>query len=99
MKELVDLLTSTLGRGPQAEGGAAVFQSAKDNSRRGIRQLLGCVPGVGDRSRGPATGGGWAACRGPAAHGRQRRTIATISRFSKLVLTPRTTEVVLIMDS
>ena len=51
MKELVDMLTKSLGvNGAQAEGGAAVlFKAAKDKlGGAEFDQLLGGLPGLGD---------------------------------------------------
>jgi Protein of unknown function VcgC/VcgE (DUF2780) len=61
MKELVDMLTGTLGiDGSQAEGGAAVlFNAAKDKlGGAEFGKLLGGVPGLTDlMQKAPATGG------------------------------------------
>jgi hypothetical protein len=62
MKELIDMLTSTLGVNPgQAEGGAAVlFKAAKDKLGDGeFSRLLGGIPGLTDLlKKAPAPGGG-----------------------------------------
>jgi hypothetical protein len=62
MKELIDMLTSSLGvDGKQAEGGAAVlFKAAKDKMGDGeFSKLLGGVPGLPDlMKKAPASGGG-----------------------------------------
>ena len=62
MKELVDLLTKSLGvSGAQAEGGAAIlFKAAKDKlGAQEFDKLLGGLPGLGELMRkAPASGGG-----------------------------------------
>ena len=62
MKELIDMLTSTLGvNAGQAEGGAAVlFKAAKDKLGDGeFSRLLGGIPGLSDLlKKAPASGGG-----------------------------------------
>ena len=62
MKELIDMLTGTLGvNAAQAEGGAAVlFKAAKDKLGDGeFSRLLGGVPGLSDlMKKAPASGGG-----------------------------------------
>src|SRR3954463_8463910 len=62
MKELVEMLTSTLGVNTgQAEGGAAVlFKAAKDKLGEGeFSRLLGGIPGLSDLlKKAPAPGGG-----------------------------------------
>lgn len=62
MKELIDMLTRTLGvDGRQAEGGAAVlFKAARDKLGEGeFGKLLGGVPGLSDLlKKAPASGGG-----------------------------------------
>jgi len=62
MKELVDMLTRSLGiDGSQAEGGAAVlFNAAKEKLGAGeFGKLLGDVPGLSDlMHKAPAAGGG-----------------------------------------
>src|SRR6187399_2233863 len=62
MKELIDMLTSTLGvSAGQAEGGAAVlFKAAKDKLGDGeFSRLLGGIPGLSDLlKKAPASGGG-----------------------------------------
>jgi hypothetical protein len=86
MKELIDMLTKSLGvTGPQAEGGAAVlFKAAKDKlGGAEFDKLLGGVPGIGDLLRkAPASGGLAGAVGGNAG------LIATIvGGFGKLGLT------------
>jgi hypothetical protein len=62
MKELIDMLTGTLGvNAGQAEGGAAVlFKAAKDKLGEGeFSRLLGGLPGLSDLlKKAPASGGG-----------------------------------------
>jgi len=62
MKELIDMLTSTLGvNAGQAEGGAAVlFKAAKDKLGDGeFSRLLGGIPGLAELlKKVPAPGGG-----------------------------------------
>ena len=62
MKELIDMLTNTLGvSAGQAEGGAAVlFKAAKDKLGEGeFSRLLGGIPGLPDLlKKAPAPGGG-----------------------------------------
>jgi hypothetical protein len=62
MKELIDMLTGTLGvNAAQAEGGAAVlFKAAKDKLGEGeFSRLLGGIPGLSDLlKKAPASGGG-----------------------------------------
>jgi hypothetical protein len=62
MKELIDMLTESLGvDARQAEGGAAVlFKAAKAKLGDGeFGQLLGGVPGLSDlMNKAPASGGG-----------------------------------------
>ena len=62
MKELIDMLTGSLGvKANQAEGGAAVlFKAAKDKLGDGeFSKLLGDVPGLPDlMKKAPASGGG-----------------------------------------
>jgi uncharacterized protein VcgC/VcgE DUF2780 len=62
MKELIDMLTSSLGiDGRQAEGGAAVlFKAARDKLGDGeFSKLLGGLPGLSDlMKKAPAPGGG-----------------------------------------
>src|ERR1044071_626210 len=62
MKELIDMLTGTLGvNAGQAEGGAAVlFKAAKDKLGEGeFSKLVGAVPGLSDLvKKAPPSGGG-----------------------------------------
>ena len=62
MKELIDMLTGSLGvNAAQAEGGAAVlFKAARDKLGDGeFSKLLGGVPGLSDLvKKAPAPGGG-----------------------------------------
>jgi hypothetical protein len=94
MKELIDMLTKSLGvTGPQAEGGAAVlFKAAKDKlGGAEFDKLLGGVPGIGDLLRkAPASGGGLGRLLGglAGAVGGNAGLIATIvGGFGKLGLT------------
>ena len=95
MKELVDMLTRTLGvNAAQAEGGAGVlFKAAKDKlGGAEFDQLLGGLPGIGDlMKKAPATGGGLGGLLGglAGAVGGNAGLIATIvGGFGKLGLTP-----------
>ena len=94
MKELVDMLTGTLGiDGKQAEGGAAVlFNAAKEKLGAGeFGKLLGGVPGLADlmHKAPPAGGGGLGGMLGglASAMGGNAALIANIvGGFSKLGL-------------
>jgi len=93
MKELVDMLTKTLGiDGKQAEGGAAVlFKAAKDKlGGAEFGTLLGGVPGLSDlMHKAPAAGGGLGGMLGglAGAMGGNAGLIATVvGGFSKLGL-------------
>lgn len=94
MKELVDMLTRTLGiDGKQAEGGAAVlFNAAKEKLGAGeFGKLLGDVPGLADlmHKAPPAGGGGLGGMLGglASAMGGNAALIANIvGGFSKLGL-------------
>jgi len=94
MKELIDMLTTTLGvDGRQAEGGAAVlFKAAKDKLGEGdFSKLLGGLPGLSDlMKKAPASGGGLGGLLGglAGAVGGNAALISTImGGFSKLGLT------------
>ena len=94
MKELIDMLTKSLGvSGSQAEGGAAVlFKAAKEKlGGAEFDHLLGGVPGVGDLlKKAPAAGGGLGGMLGglASAMGGNAGLIATIvGGFGKLGLT------------
>lgn len=94
MKELIDMLTKSVGvSGSQAEGGAAVlFKAAKDKLGGGeFDKLLGGVPGLGDLlKKAPASGGGLGGMLGglAGAMGGNASLIATIvGGFGKLGLT------------
>jgi hypothetical protein len=94
MKELIDMLTKSLGvTGPQDDGGAAVlFKAAKDKlGGAEFDKLLGGVPGIGDLLRkAPASGGGLGGLLGglAGAVGGNAGLIATIvGGFGKLGLT------------
>ena len=96
MKELIDMLTSSLGiDGQQAEGGAAVlFKAAKDKLGEGeFSKLLGGLPGLNDlmkKAPAPGGGGGLGGLLGglAGAVGGNAKLISTImSGFSKLGLT------------
>ena len=94
MKELVDMLTRSLGvNGQQAEGGAAVlFKAARDKlGDAEFDKLLGGLPGLGDLlNKAPAPGGGLGGLLGglAGAVGGNAGLIATIVQgFGKLGLT------------
>ena len=94
MKELVDMLTRSLGvNGQQAEGGAAVlFKAARDKlGGAEFDKLLGGLPGLGDLlNKAPASGGGLGGLLGglAGAVGGNAGLIATIVQgFGKLGLT------------
>jgi hypothetical protein len=95
MKELIDMLTRSLGvDGRQAEGGAAVlFKAAKDKLGDGeFGKLLGGVPGLSDlmKKAPPSGGGGLGGMLGgiAGAMGGNAALIGTIvGGFGKLGLT------------
>jgi hypothetical protein len=94
MKELIDMLTKTLGvSGAQAEGGAAVlFKAAKEKlGATEFETNLGGVAGLSDlMKKAPATGGGLGGMLGGlagAALGGNAALITTIVQgFGKLGL-------------
>ncbi|HET9864125.1 MAG TPA: DUF2780 domain-containing protein [Steroidobacteraceae bacterium] len=94
MKELIDMLTGSLGvNTAQAEGGAAVlFKAAKDKLGEGeFSKLLGSVPGLADllKKAPPAGGGGFGGLLGglAGAVGGNAALIGTIvGGFGKLGL-------------
>jgi hypothetical protein len=95
MKELIDMLTKSLGvSGAQAEGGAAVlFKAAKEKlGATEFESNLGGVAGLSDlMKKAPATGGGLGGLLGGlagAALGGNAALITTIVQgFGKLGLT------------
>jgi hypothetical protein len=94
MKELIDMLTGTLGvDARQAEGGAAVlFKAARDKlGEAEFSRLLGAVPGLpGLLSKAPASGGGLGGLLGGiagAVSGNAALIGTVVSGFGKLGLT------------
>jgi len=93
MKDLIDMLTGTLGvNAAQAEGGAAVlFKAAKDKLGEGeFSKLLGGVPGLLDLlKKAPPSGGGFGGLLGglAGAVGGNAALISTVvGGFGKLGL-------------